>query len=376
VLCKKKHKIILIGDCPGWAFHQIMLFVKKNFKSRLDIYYDFVIYHPKMEDPNIEKNNSSFIEKSYAKSLMFSKIPILKGIEYRLIKYLNKLNLLSFNENGKFQRLNDENTYDLIIFLDFYFQQDGDFSHVKAKKIIKGSYTDRFPPRNMFIDSESKKIFKLDNEKHFVDLFLKDSSAFIVGSEPIKRIYEKYFHPIYFLNLAYNEKVFKPVNTKRDSNIFYIGWTGNPNRDFKGYHTHIIPAVKELKRRGLNVELISKFEGPLKELPHFWKKVDLAVIASNADAGPSMFIEASLCGVPTVSTKIGLPSMIIQDNVNGLFCDRSIDDIANKIEKLVHDQVLLNTMKKRIRNDFIKMAGVEVMKSRWLNFFKNELLHE
>lgn len=62
---------------------------------------------------------------------------------------------------------------------------------------------------------------------------------------------------------------------------------------------------------GYPVALRTQFQGSIRSLATFWQGVDLALIASEADAGPSMFIEASLCGVPSVSTKIGLPQFVI-----------------------------------------------------------------
>jgi glycosyltransferase involved in cell wall biosynthesis len=88
-----------------------------------------------------------------------------------------------------------------------------------------------------------------------------------------------------------------------------------------------------------------------------------------------MFIEASLCGVPSVSTKIGLPAFVIEDGINGLFCERSVGDVVLKVRRIINDVALHQSMKQSIREDFIRKLGVEAQKIRWKNLF-NAMLNE
>jgi glycosyltransferase involved in cell wall biosynthesis len=368
-----KKKILLVGDQPGWAFHNIILFVRKHLKHKFDLYHDFVLYHPAFEDPNKETSSKTDQNFVFKKKLLFQKVSVLRSLEYRFIKKLNQCNLLAFNEHGRFQRLTKDNKYDLVVYLDHYFPFDGDFSHIHSKKIIQGTFNDVFPPRKLFRIPNSGEIKPINDGHEFCDIFLKSADALLIGSPSIRAQYEKFFEkPILFANMAYDESVFKQ-KAQNNSEKFILGWTGNPDREFKGFYSIVVEVLEELKRSGYNVELRTQFSGTLNSLAYFWQGIDLAIIASEADAGPSMFMEASLCGVPSISTRIGMPAYVIVDRENGLFCDRNVTDFVEKITFLIQNPERLEKMKTKIRKDYIEKLGVHVQIKNWENLFETIL---
>lgn len=371
----KRKRILIIGDQPGWAFHNIIKFIQSHLEKSFDFYFDFVLYNSAYEDPNREISSRSNQNFKYSRKLLFQNVFFIKGIEYRLIRYLNRLNCIDFNEHGKFQRVRDDNTYDIVLYLDYYFLYDGDFKHVIASKIIQGTFSDVFPPRKLVRMPQSLEIIQNTDGRKFCDTFLVDADALLIGAPNIKEKYLPYFiKPIFFANMAYNERRFKIKNFKKSvTDKFVIGWTGNPDREFKGFHSHVIPTIEKLISLGYLVELKTQFEGSIKSLISFWQDVDLAFIASTADAGPSMFMEASLCGVPTISTRIGMPNYVIIDGINGLFCSRDINDMVEKITFIINDKKLYLSMRSRIRKDYIEKLGVKVQVQNWNTLF-NEVL--
>lgn len=367
------NRILLIGDMPGWAFDNIIQFIKKHI-SGYEFYFDYTIYHPRIDKivttdiKDSEKNN--IIHQTFIKKRHLQNIPVIRGIQYRILKKLNEWGYTDVDADGRKCRIRGGNQYDLVVFLDYYMDKDADFSHIKANKIIKGIYTAGFPPKGILINSE----MSIDM---FCKEYLDDADAIVCGSPSIADTYRPYTeNPVFFANMAYNEQVFSPKKKPRHKDQFILGWTGNPNREFKGFHTIIIPAIEKLNADGYNVGLRTQFEGKLESLADFWQDVDLAVIASEADAGPSLFMEASLCGVPSVSTRIGMPEYVIEDGKNGLFCERTIDDLTEKIKLLIKDRKLLEKMQKNIRNDYIRKLGVEVQKKNWEVLFRTILSDE
>lgn len=364
---KSKRDILLIGDTPGWAFDNIIEFVKKHIKNH-EIYYDYTIYNQR-QDKSVESDfssdeiNTSF-SIPYKKNIPFQGIPGIRSVLFRAMRFLNKKGLILVDSHGKKRRIKDDNTYDLVIFLDYYMDKDAKFDDLICAKKVKGVFTDGFPPKGIKIDDN----YSIED---FIKKYLHDADAILVGSKSIASIYQnKTTKSIFCCNMAYDESVFKPKKTKKQNKSLVVGWTGNPKREFKGFDSIIIPTIEILKAKNYNIELRTQFSGSLNSLADFWQGVDLAIIASEADAGPSMFMEASLCGVPSISTRIGMPSYVIINYENGLFCDRNVADFIEKIKMLINDTELLQKMKTNIRKAYIEKLGVHVQIKNWENLFE------
>jgi glycosyltransferase involved in cell wall biosynthesis len=235
-----------------------------------------------------------------------------------------------------------------------------------SKKNIIGIYTDGYPPRNANFNGTIDDFY---NQK------LKKYDAIVVGANSIKTIYETVSSNVYFANMAYDQNFFNRLSPKIENNKreFIIGWTGQASRDFKGYYTHIVPAIEIVQKKYPHIKLKSRFSGPIETLPRFYDDVDLVVIASDADAGPFLFCEASLMSIPCISTKIGMVQDVLVHNLNGIYIDKNIDEIVSKIIHLYEHRELLHSMSRRIRNDFIGALGTTAMTAKWAELFNHVL---
>jgi glycosyltransferase involved in cell wall biosynthesis len=202
----------------------------------------------------------------------------------------------------------------------------------------------------------------------FCKQYLADASMIVVGAPEIMELYRPHLTNLHFANLAYDEMRFQRRKNAPGAGLT-LGWTGNPNRDFKGFHSLIVPVIEELKQEGYPITLKTQFSGSLESLADFWQEVDLAVIASEADAGPSLFMEASLCGVPSISTRIGMPKYVIRDGENGIFIERSKEALRAALLRVFEDRVLLADMQEAIRRDYIGLLGFAVQKENWKSLF-------
>ena len=152
-----------------------------------------------------------------------------------------------------------------------------------------------------------------------------------------------------------------------------VGWTGNPNREFKGLYSHIIPAIELAQKTHPQIQFKTRFSGPMETLPYFYEDIDVIVIASDADAGPSLFGDASLMDVPSISTDIGWPHEVIKSGENGFIVEKDVEEISKTIIELYEDRELLFKMSKRIRGDYLAVFNTQIMVKRWKTMFQ-ELL--
>ncbi|RDI58375.1 glycosyltransferase family 4 protein [Flavobacterium glaciei] len=321
-----KPSILIIADFPGWAYFEIQQFIKKNVSDDFDIYCDFLIYNTKVKSINPLKRIKSILDRK------------------------------------KYSRIRKDNTYDLVFDLAFYFEKQMKVNWVSKYK-IKGIYTDGFPPSNSNFVGEPIA---------FINEFCFNTDALVCGSTQIKEFYSNLFPEVFYANCIIDDQLFKRKTFNKKPN-FIIGWTGNPKRDFKGYYSHVVKAVEILKVKYPDIELKSRFSGPIETLPSFYEDVDLVLIASDADAGPAMFGEAALMGVPSVSTNIGWPSQVIQDGINGFIVEKDLDKMVEKIEILYNNRSLLEEMSSRIRTDFQKEFNKQEMIDRWKILFTSVL---
>lgn len=352
-------KILFIVDKPNWAY-EFMVMSWLPF-----LLNDFQCYVAFQEDYSIRENNSkNFLFRLFYNLKSDVKSIISKGNKRRVHKkgffYLkhNHPPIYSYTDSlgSKEMITSSIEKFDVIIEMAFYFQYIS-FFPFKANKKIVGIFTDAFPHDGPTYDIVNKKDRSLMNRKQFYQNYLSSYSKIIVGGGNLFTDYHKITDKVSFVYGIYGEENFienKNIGTQQS---LTIGWTGTPNRPMKGFREFIEPVIEELNKEGRTILLKTKFSGPYEELYSFYKDVDLVVIASSADSGPSLFAEACLSSVPVVSTKVGLPLMGIKDGVNGLFIDRSKESLKEAIIKLYDDRELLKSFSNRIKKDYLEKLG-------------------
>ena len=326
-----KPSVLIIADFPNWAYYAIQQFIKNNISDEFDVYCDYLKFN------TIKKSKNP---KNWIKTYM---------------------------EKKRFQHVKKDGIYDIVVFLGFYFPEHMKLNF-KAKYVVKGIYTDGFPPSNSNFEGDINE---------FVAKFFSNTDAVVCGSPLIQVFYSEIVKSAYFANSVLNNSLFKRKVEKKinTSQIFTVGWTGNPKREFKGLYTHIKPAVALAKQKYPSIELKLRFTGPIETLPLFYNDVDVIIIASDADAGPFLFGEASLMDVPSISTDIGWPHEVIKSGENGFIVDKSIEAISKRVIQLYEDRELLFLMSKRIRGDYLAVFNTQIMVKRWKTMF-HELLNK
>lgn len=306
-----KPKIALVVDVYNWAFYNRA----KILKEKLSDYYDIKIIPA---DVALENN-------------MLQLILMLE--DYDLVHFFWRRVLFNLSDdNYVFKRNN--------IKVDIFLKEK--FSEIAKTTCI---------PDHLFLEGE-----ELIKNKRAINLM----DNYYVISEKLYKIYnslegcKKPYSTIIYNGVDTNK--FKPQNLSRFKNRekkgLVIGWSGNSKwggegyEDIKGARTILIPAVEELKKEGYLIELNladnNKKLIPHDEMPEFYNNLDLYVCVSKTEGGPNPIMESMACGVPIVSTDVGVVGTIVGTKQrNYILPERNIECLKEKIKEIYNNQNIL-----------------------------------
>ncbi|MBF0382467.1 MAG: glycosyltransferase family 4 protein [Magnetococcales bacterium] len=92
----------------------------------------------------------------------------------------------------------------------------------------------------------------------------------------------------------------------------------------------------------LGIAYRHKYFDEYLDIVPYYQALDLYLIASRGEGGPKALLEGMACGVPIVSTRVGMPADIIKQGENGFLAD--IEDslgLAEHIDRLMTEPALL-----------------------------------
>lgn len=250
-------------------------------------------------------------------------------------------------------------------------------------KVISVGVYDHF-----FLDGPDKAItLKLFSDKTSI------VDCYTVSSE---RLYD-----IYCEDLEIVKKPGAVVQDGVDCSVFYprslerfekyegrtirIGWVGNSKwiigqselDDLKGIHTIIKPAIKELREEGYDIELITSDRNdkmiPHQEMPKFYESIDIYACASLCEGTPNPVLEAMACGVPVVSTDVGIvPEVFGNKQKQYILPKRDKDCFKKLLRQLLDNLEELNVLSCENREQ-IKNWDWALMSEKFRAYFKHEL---
>jgi glycosyltransferase involved in cell wall biosynthesis len=190
-------------------------------------------------------------------------------------------------------------------------------------------------------------------------LFRKLVSGYTVSSNRLRGIY--YSQPGFPAPDATTPDgvdlgIFSPVQASPSRNDLIVGWVGNSRwssslyEDHKGLHTILIPAIEQLKAQGIPVQLrlADRADGlrPQADMPDFYRGLDVYVCASLHEGTPNPVLEAMGCGIPVISTDVGIvPEVFGPKQHSFILPERSPGALAASLRRLHADRTLLTTLR-------------------------------
>lgn len=320
-----KKKIAIVYDTDGWAYHNIAKEIQKNLSDEYDI---------------------DIIPKS-----------VFNHNVIRLMFLAKKYDLVHLLWRGIFSEL----------------ENDFASNYIESLGLSKEEFVNKFVEPANITTSVYDHSF-LNKEAFWItEAFLKYSKAYTVSSKKLKDIYDNLNidkKPEMEITDGVDLEKFVPKNLERFSNIenrvINIGWVGNSkfedsqkDDDLKGVRKIIIPAIEELKQEGYKIErkFADRNEGyiPHDKMPDYYNSIDLYVCASKEEGTPNPVLESMACGVPVISTDVGIVSEAFGEKQKEYIIEeRTKEALKEKIVKLLENKeqfkILSDENLKQIKN--------------------------
>lgn len=321
---KTKPKIALIVDTDSWCFYNIAIQIEKN----LNQYYNFSIIPFEYIDLNI----------------------------IRLFLMVKKYDLIHFFWRGHINFLEGDFSKQYCNILGVSIEQ------FKEYVIAPLNVTTCVYDHN-YLNSDELKI-----TKYVLDF----SKNYYVSSEKLYAIYSNIGivkRPQMIVTDGVDLDKFKLEDKDKfkylDNRIIKIGWVGNSkfynntDDDLKGVNKIIRPAIKELKDEGYDIEEYFADKQikqiPFEKMPSYYNEIDVYICASLNEGTPNPVLEAMACGIPVISTDVGLiPNLFGILEKQFILNERSKENLKEKLKKLLDNKELFDKLSKenlkQIRN--------------------------
>jgi len=192
-----------------------------------------------------------------------------------------------------------------------------------------------------------------DDDLNHMEFILSQCPNYYVSSEKLFNECNKLplpYMPKTVITDVVDPDLFYPMNLQRfsdmDTRNIVIGWVGNsnwgpPELDHKGLKTILKPAIEQLQDEGYRV--IGKFaDRNIEQTPHddmvnYYSTIDLLVCVSRSEGTPNPVLEAMACGVPVISTDVGIVPEVLMGKQKEYIIDRNISSLKEKIIHLINN---------------------------------------
>ena len=222
---------------------------------------------------------------------------------------------------------------------------------VSSEKIIKiplGVNTKKFVPANKSKKDKIRNLLGIPRHSILIGSFQKDGAGWGEGLKP---------------KLIKGPDIFiETLKILRNKGLPIYALLTGPAR---GY------VKKELKKN--NIPFYHSFVQNLDELVPLYQALDIYLITSREEGGPLGLIESMSCGIPVVTTRVGMSEDVIKKNIpGGISYTFDPKILAYKIEETIDSlSKNKNEMENVIRNNIIKFDWKEVANQHWEKVYKN-----
>lgn len=291
-------KIALVIDSYGWAFHniarQIKYFLSSSFQIDIFTLNELATIHKVNHDaPSNAANYGSFnaLGRLLLISYNYDLIHFFYKEMFSSISYGHDVSALSYYASG------------------FGLSVD----HLIHKARISTAFTSAIYDHG----ASSSESLSVRSQS-----FRKLIDSYTVSSNKLNSIYSSHPDmpsPLMTIPDGVDFTKFFPIRLSRFAELpsreLVVGWAGNSKWgdgtiDHKGYWTILKPAIEQLQQKGYRVRLEIQDRNErhvaLEDMVYYYAKLDAYVCVSDAEGTPNPVLEAMACGVPVISTDVGI----------------------------------------------------------------------
>ncbi|MDO7907631.1 glycosyltransferase family 4 protein [Paenibacillus sp. JX-17] len=190
-------------------------------------------------------------------------------------------------------------------------------------------------------------------------------------SDEIVRLFKPHF-PLIKTRVGIDTAQFKPA-ADQQKRLFRVGWVGRidlpDRRELKGYDL-VRSALK-----GLNAELdIRTFKEQYvsrDQMIGYYQQLDCLICSSRTESIPFPVLEAAACGIPVISTQVGIVPELIRHKQNGILIPRTANAIRKEVMQLMTNPEERQRLGHNARDAIVELWSWDVCKQEWESFFKS-----
>lgn len=218
--------------------------------------------------------------------------------------------------------------------------------------------------------------YRLDGNKFEPDFirFTKKLRGLNTASDEIVRLFNGHCQ-VYKTRVGIQETTFVPAKKQKANDPFKVGWVGRIDkkeyRELKGYDL----VLKALKRLDVELDIRTYKENyvPREQMVTFYQGLDCFICSSKSEHIPLPILEAAACGVPIITTKVGIVPELIRHKRNGIIVPGTSEAIKEAVLYLMQHSRRRQELGENIRKTIVNQWTWKECKKDWEIFFKSLL---
>lgn len=204
---------------------------------------------------------------------------------------------------------------------------------------------------------------------------LKKCRAVNVVSKKLHRIFlNSGLSQLVYTQNGVDHEIFFSKEPIGKNDVLRVGYSGSLKHDWrKGITQYIEKACEKAGAQLVKAIPDGVNYVPLDEMPAFYNKIDLYLCASSSEGFSLSVLEASGCGRPVISTRVGGCEDLILDGKNGFLVDRDANDMADKIKYFDENRDELQKSGDFMRRHIEENYTWEISAKFWLEFIESSI---